>query len=456
MGEQQLITIAARRRDGEEIRAIRDIPGTCRKITPKEWDTAEPGSMPGMVQIPSFSEISAEPEKFAESHAIISREQNPYLGRQILQPHPKTIIIQNPPALPLTTAAIDHIYDLPYSRRPHPSYQDPIPALESVRFSITSHRGCFGNCSFCAVAMHQGTIIQSRSRESILREAKRLVSMPEFRGIITDIGGPSANMYGDTCSRWRAEGTCTDRECCTCQAREPGITRYLDILDEAEAIPGVKHVFIGSGIRYDLVPPVNHIMKRICSHVSGQLKVAPEHIAEGVTAMMNKPGVAVFEIFRRVFEENQEGKKKRQYLIPYLMSGHPGCTIPDMITLALYLRDNRLYTEQVQDFTPTPMTASTIMYATGLDPKTMRKVFVPRGEEKRVQRAILHWKDEKQYDLVRTGLLSAGRSDLIGDHPSSLIPGNRTRFMERGTEPGLKEESGRKGFVRLSRRSRDH
>ncbi|PKL59444.1 MAG: YgiQ family radical SAM protein, partial [Methanomicrobiales archaeon HGW-Methanomicrobiales-4] len=337
-----------------------------------------------------------------------------------------------------------------------PSYQEPVSALEPIRFSITSHRGCYGNCSFCALAMHQGAIIQSRSTESILREVDQIASMPGFKGTISDIGGPSVNMYGDWCQRWEGEGTCPDRECTTCSNRKPGISRYLDLLDAATAIHRVKHVFIGSGLRYDLIPGDRQIMDRICAHVSGQLKVAPEHIAPDVTRLMNKPDVRVFDGFRDVFEEVQKGRTPQQFLIPYLMSGHPGCTISDMILLAEYLRDHRLYTEQVQDFTPTPMTASTCMYATGIDPATMEPVYIPKGEEKKIQRAILHWKNPNGYDLIRTGLEQAGRRDLMGERSDCLISSRRPPVQSRISGEINKREKGRgTGFVTSAPRRRN-
>lgn len=420
MGEQQLATLARRADGGEEIGRIRDIAGTCWKIAPREYARAQ-DTLSGIVEIPSYEEVCADPSVFARAHEVISSNQDPFRGAALLQRHPKTIIVQNPPALPLTTREIDRIYDLSYQRRAHPMYQKPIPGLDPVRFSITSHRGCYGNCSFCALAMHQGKIIQSRSRESVIREVERIAAMPEFRGTIPDIGGPSANMYADTCPRWEGAGTCPDRDCLNCTSRRSGIERYLDLLDAAADVAGVCHVFIGSGLRYDLVPSDPGTMNRICDHVSGQLKVAPEHIEDRVTRLMHKPGKENFESFRKRFEEIQKKRKTRQYIIPYLMSGHPGCTVSDMIHLAEYLRDHHLYTEQVQDFTPTPMTASTCMYATGIDPKTMKKVSIPKGTEKQIQRALLHYRDPGGYDLVRAGLEQAGRRDLIGDSPVCLI-----------------------------------
>lgn len=454
MGEQQLTSLADRAARGEEIRKIRDIAGTCWKIAPKEWNISE-GKNPHVVEIPSYSEVSNDPAMFASAHIQISAEQNPFTGRPVLQRHPKTIIVQNPPACPLSTPEIDRIYDLPYQRRAHPSYLDPVPGLEPIRFSITSHRGCYGNCSFCALAMHQGKIIQSRSPESILREVNRIAEMPEFKGTIPDIGGPSVNMYGDWCSRWGTEGSCPDRECTTCKNRKSGLSMYLDILDDAQLTEGVNHVFIGSGLRYDLVPHDTGIMNRICDHVSGQLKVAPEHITRNVTSLMNKPGREVFDSFRTLFEEVQRKRKPRQFLIPYLMSGHPGCSVTNMITLAEYLRDYQLYTEQVQDFTPTPMTMSTCMYATGIDPATMKQLRIPKGTEKSIQRAILHYRDPAGYDLVRAGLEQAGREDLIGDSPLCLI--SRKKPFVAVKPPGGRNKSEREkrsGFVITHRRDR--
>ncbi len=443
MGEQQIISLAEDVVSGKNVKDVHDISGTCWKIAPKKWEEKKEELNGEILEIPSFTQVSNDPLQYIQSHVLISDEQNPFQGRIVLQRHPKTLIIQNPPALPLSTERLDTIYDLPYKRKAHPSYTDPIPALESIRFSVTSHRGCFGNCSFCALAMHQGKIIQSRSHDSVIREIERIARMKEFRGTISDIGGPSANMYGDWCGRWESDGACSERECTTCKSRRTGISKYLSLLSDALAVPGVKHVFIGSGLRYDLIPSDPDIMQQICSHVSGQLKVAPEHISQSVTDLMNKPGPDVFDSFRERFEEVQKRKHPRQYIIPYLMAGHPGCTIQNMIELAEYLKDHYLYTEQVQDFTPTPMTTSTCMYATGINPKTGAKVHVPKGDEKRIQRALLSWRDPAGYDLVREGLRQAGRDDLIGNGPECLI--GRSKGQAEHT-PGNKKK-GKSGRV---------
>jgi uncharacterized radical SAM protein YgiQ len=328
----------------------------------------------------------------------------------------------------MAPAELDRVYELPYARRQHPSYGEPVPALEPVRFSLTTHRGCFGDCSFCAISCHQGRAVVSRTADSIVREAERMARMPEFRGVIQDVGGPSANMYGLSCPRWATAGACADRSCGPdCPALETSHSAQLDLLRRLRAIPGVKRVFIGSGIRHDLALAAEpEYLAEVCRHhVSGHLKVAPEHVVDAVCERMHKPGRAVFEAFRARFEALQEGKERRQYLVPYLMSGHPGCTVEDMVALAEYLRDEGLYTEQVQDFTPTPMTLATAMYATGLDLDTGEPVHVPKGREKQVQRALLHYRDERNRELVEEGLRAVGRTDLIGPGPRCLIPASR-------------------------------
>ncbi len=339
------------------------------------------------------------------------------------------MIVQNPPTLPLTTAELDHIYELPFSRRAHPSYQKPVPALEPVQFSVVSHRGCFGGCSFCALTHHQGRIIQSRSIESIVREVTRMVAMPEFKGIVQDVGGPTANMYAMECGRWEKAGACPDKSCTpACKTLKTNHRRLTELLEKVSEVPGVKKVFVSSGIRYDLVladdPGSNYLLQLCDRHVSGHLKVAPEHASPKVTAAMNKPDGAVFDRFHDIFEALQQGKRKRQYLVPYFMSGHPGCTIGDMVELAEYIRDRQLYTEQVQDFTPTPMSVSTCMYYTGMNPFTLEPVYVPKGREKKIQRALMQYREPGNRNLVLEGLRMAGRSDLIGSGKKCLVAGD--------------------------------
>ena len=426
MAEQQMVAIARRQDAGEPARTLRDIPGTCYAMEVAEWRARRPD---GVVEIPGFSEISSDKTAYARAFALHYREQDPVRGRPVAQPHPKTVIIQNPPARPLTTPELDHIYNLPFARRAHPSYHKSVPALESVQFSVVSHRGCFGSCSFCALTHHQGRIIQSRSPASIIREVTRMAAMPEFKGIVQDVGGPTANMYGMACECWDVAGACPDKSCSpACPTLRTSHRQLVELLRNISEVPGVKKVFVGSGVRYDLVladDPGSRYLEDLCEHhVSGHLKVAPEHISSRVTKAMNKPDGSVFERFRDRFEKLQQGKAKRQYLVPYFMSGHPGCTIGDMVALAEYIRDRGLYTEQVQDFTPTPMSVSTCMYYTGLDPFTLEPVHVPKGREKKIQRALLQYREPQNRGLVLEGLRMASREDLIGTGKKCLVAGD--------------------------------
>ena len=421
MGERQVVTIAERLAAGETIHSLTDIPGTAYRVDLKTWRGMD---HTGYVVLPDFREVKEDRYAYARAFALHYNEQDPFRGRPVAQPHPKTVVVQNLPAKPLSGPELDRIYELPYTRRAHPSYTEPIPALEPVRFSIVSHRGCFGACSFCALTHHQGRIIQSRSVDSIVREVERIAKMPEFNGIIQDVGGPTANMYGIHCGRWESAGTCPERRCIDCTVLDRSHEEQLRLLRRLREIPGVKQVFIASGIRYDLIGPEDEeYLAEVCKHhVSGHLKVAPEHISDRVCACMGKPSREVFDAFRKRFEALQEGKKKRQYLVPYFMSGHPGCRIEDMVELAEYVRDTGLYTEQVQDFTPTPMSISTTIYHTGLNPFTLEEVHVPKGREKRIQRALMHYRDPKNYGLVCEGLQAAGREDLIGNAWQCLVP----------------------------------
>jgi uncharacterized radical SAM protein YgiQ len=429
MGERQVVTIARRLAMGEAVDSVTDVPGTAYKLRPRIWRDMDHTDY---VILPGYEEVRSDRVTYARAFAAHYHEQDPLRGRRVAQPHPKTVIIQNPPAMPLTTTELDRVYELPYARAAHPSYTEPVAALEPVRFSVVSHRGCFGSCSFCALTHHQGRIIQSRSPDSIVREVERMAAMPEFAGVVQDVGGPTANMYGIHCDRWDDAGTCPDRRCIDCPALDRNHDEHLRLLKRLRDIPGVKHVFIASGIRYDLIPPGEYL-DRICKdHVSGHLKVAPEHVSEGVCACMGKPPREVFDAFRERFETLQEGREKRQYLIPYFISGHPGCRIADMVELAEYVRDTGLYTEQVQDFTPTPMSISTAIYHTGLDPFTLEEVYVPKGREKRIQRALIHYRDPENYGLVREGLRAAGREDLVGNAWKCLVPARRRRSSRAG------------------------
>jgi uncharacterized radical SAM protein YgiQ len=421
MGESPLKEVALQMGKGEQISKIRGVAGTTVKEETRGGSHAPSADC---LIIPSFDEVSSDRRKYAKAFALHYGEQDPFLGRSVVQPHPKTVIVQNRPARPLTSRELDHIYELPFSRMAHPSYREPIPALEPVRFSITSHRGCFGSCSFCALTHHQGRIVQSRSIDSILREASSLTKMKGFKGIIQDVGGPTANMYGLTCARWK-QGACRDKLCSAeCPSLDNDHARQVELLRRLRAVPGIKKVFINSGIRHDLIlgDSSPYLLDLCQHHVSGHLKIAPEHVSQTVTKCMHKPPLEALEAFRECFQAASKAVGKEQYLLPYLMSGHPGCTIKDMIELAEYLRDHHMYTEQVQDFTPTPMTISTAMYYTGLEPFTLQPVHVPKGKEKRIQRAILQYRDPRNYSLVKEGLRMAGREDLIGEDKMCLVP----------------------------------
>ncbi len=425
MGERQVVEIARQLslgKDTNHLTGLTDIPGTVIKLELKKWRAM---GHEEYVELPSFTEVSQDRELYATAFRLHYLGQDPIRGRPVAQQHPKNVIIQKKPAMPLSTTELDHVYELPYTRMAHPSYKGFIPALEPVKFSIISHRGCFASCSFCALTHHQGRIVQSRSIESIVREVERMTKMPDFKGIVQDVGGPTANMYGMSCPVWEKEGACADKICThpLCNNLDTDHNAQVELLQRLRNIPGVRKVFVGSGIRYDLVlADSSDYLHDLCEHhVSGQLKVAPEHVSAHVTHMMHKPSRNVFEEFSSRFLAVNRELGKKQYIIPYFMSGHPGCTVEDMVELAEYIRDNDLYTEQVQDFTPTPITISTCMYYTGINPFTMEEVHVPKGREKRIQRALMQYRDVKNHGLVHEGLKMAGREELIGNEWRCLV-----------------------------------
>lgn len=429
MGELQIVEIAKRLQAGEDIREIRDIPGTTWKMEIKEWKTKKTENDPfpeNCVEIPTFSEVSDDKTAFAKAFRMYFMEQNPVTGKAVVQPHPKTVIVQNRPMRPLSEEELDHVYELPFTGEAHPSYREAVPALEMVKFSLTTHRGCFGGCSFCSITQHQGRAIASRSPESILREAEKLTEKPDFRGIINGVGGPTANMYGLECKTWEKKGACLDRACLNpgiCSGLDTSHKKLLELLRKLRNLPGVKKVFTGYGVRYDLALKDEEYLEELCAHhISGQLRIAPEHFSKSVTAAMCKPGKEVYETFCEKFEALNKKCGKKQYIVNYLMSSHPGCTLKDMIEMAEYIRDCGGYTEQVQDFTPTPMTVSTCMYYTGLDPFTGKPVFVAHGKkEKAMQRALMHYKSPENYELVYEALEKTGRLDLVGNAWNCLI-----------------------------------
>ena len=383
------------------------------------------------VQLPSHREVCADRKKYAEAFLIQYNEQDPLRGKRLCQQQDDDrYLIQNEPCLPLSREALDAVYDLPYTRRWHPMYDKDggVPALQEVEFSIASTRGCFGSCSFCAITFHQGRIIQSRSPESILREARLLTRLPNFKGYIHDVGGPTANFRQPACQKQLTQGACKGRQCLfptPCKNLEVSHTELVDILRRLRALPGVKKVFIRSGLRYDYImaDKDSTFLRELCEHhISGQLKVAPEHVCPYVLDRMGKPRREVYDAFCRRYTQVNQRLGRKQYLIPYLMSSHPASDLQAAVELACYLRDTGFYPEQVQDFYPTPGTLSTCMFYTGLDPRTMERVFVARSpEEKAMQRALMQFRAPQNQALVRKALRLAGREDLIGYDRECLV-----------------------------------
>ncbi|HEX9079136.1 MAG TPA: YgiQ family radical SAM protein, partial [Desulfuromonadaceae bacterium] len=409
MAERPLLRVAERMRAGESMTDIRDVAGTCH-VSRVGFENHP------SIEIPSFEEVAADKRKFAEAFRLAAREQNPFCAGTIVQRHADRALVCNPPALPLSEPEMDAVYSLPFEKAPHPSYGLPIPAWEQIKTSITSHRGCFGGCAFCAIAMHQGKQIQSRSEASILAEIDGLVRAPWFRGSISDIGGPTANMYGLFCGNAQAMRRCRRESClfpAICPNLETSDKRSLGLLRKVRGRAGVKHVAISSGVRYDLLERQTGYFRELAEHhVGGLLKVAPEHLVEHVTELMRKPDRKAFETFLRRFREESSNLGKRQYIVPYLISGHPGCTLSDMLELALILRKLGLEVEQVQDFTPTPGTLSTCMFYTGLDPDSGKTVHVAASDrEKGLQKALLLWHRPEERNKVMEALRVLGRED---------------------------------------------
>lgn len=424
MGERSIVAVAEGLRSGIDIKDLTYIDGTVYK-------TKDPDSVYDGITLPSYGEICASKESYARSFYTQYCNTDPFTAKRLIEPYPnKCYVVQNPPSKPLTTSEMDAVYALPYMRTYHPSYEEAggVPAIEEVKFSLVSNRGCYGGCSFCALTFHQGRIIQTRSHESILNEAKQMVWEPDFKGYIHDVGGPTANFRGPSCDKQLTRGVCKNRQCLfpsPCPNLKVDHSDYLSLLRELRVLPNVKKVFIRSGIRFDylICDKDKTFFRELCEHhVSGQLKVAPEHISDSVLSLMGKPPVAVYNKFREEYKKINERIGKKQYLVPYLMSSHPGSTLKEAVELAEYLRDLGYMPEQVQDFYPTPSTISTCMYYTGLDPRTMKKVYVTNNpHEKAMQRALIQYRNPKNYDLVLEALRLAGRTDLIGFDKKCLI-----------------------------------
>ena len=429
MGEHSILEIAEALNSGIPVQELTYIPGTvykCRDLS----RACDP------IVLPDFEELSRNKESYAGSFGIQYRNTDPFTAGTLAESYgTKGYVIQNPPSRPLTQQEMDDIYDLPYTGRYHPMYEKDggIPALEEVKFSITSNRGCFGGCSFCALTFHQGRILQTRSHESMIREAKRMTEDPDFKGYIHDVGGPTADFRQPSCEKQLTKGVCQNRQCLfptPCRNLKADHSDYLALLRKLRSLPGIKKVFIRSGVRFDYVMEDKDptFLRELAEyHVSGQLRVAPEHVSDQVLKLMGKPPHAVYESFLKAYERANTAAGKQQYAVPYFMSSHPGCTMKEAVKLAEYVRDLGFTPEQVQDFYPTPSTLSTCMYYTGIHPLTGEKVYVPRNpHEKAIQRALMQYRNPANRELVLEGLKLAGRMDLVGYGKQCLLRPDRS------------------------------
>ena len=441
MGERSILEIAEALDKGFPVSSITFIPGTVYKT--KE--------MPKGELLPSYEQLCENKKAYADSFRIQYENTDAFSGKVLIEDYGnRGYVVQNPPTKPLSQKEMDEVYALPYARTYHPMYekQGKIPAIEEIKFSITSNRGCFGGCNFCALTFHQGRIVQTRSHASIIEEAKSYVTEKDFKGYIHDVGGPTADFRHPACKKQERKGVCTNRQCLfpkPCKNLDTDHKDYLELLRKLRNISGVKKVFIRSGIRFDYVnaDTSSAFLDELAKyHVSGQLRVAPEHVSDEVLYYMGKPEHAVYQQFLKKFEKANARSGKKQYVVPYLMSSHPGCTITEAVKLAEYVRDMGFMPEQVQDFYPTPSTMSTCMYYTGIDPRTGKKVYVPKTfKEKAMQRALLQYKNPENYELVKEALLLAGRKDLIGFDKKCLIrPRGAGKKEQRRNKPVEKKK----------------
>ncbi len=450
MGEHSIVEIAEALDAGIDVKDITFVNGTVYRARGLE-------GVYDYELLPDYEDMKRDRREYARSFAIQYRNTDPFSGKRLVEPYSgrgyREYVVQNPPSAPLSQEEMDQVYGLSYMRSYHPSYEKAggVPAIQEVKFSLVSNRGCFGACSFCALTFHQGRIIQSRSHESLVEEARLLTKDPEFKGYIHDVGGPTANFRFPACGKQLSHGACPRRQCLfpkPCKNLEAGHGDYVRLLRKLRALPGVKKVFIRSGIRFDylLADSSREFLKELCQyHVSGQLKVAPEHISDPVLSLMGKPANWVYQQFVGEYQRMNGRLGKDQYLVPYLMSSHPGSTLKEAVELAEYLRDLGYMPEQVQDFYPTPSTISTCMYYTGLDPRTMEPVYVPvKPREKAMQRALIQYRDPRNYPLVVEALRLAGRTDLIGYGKKCLVrPRTEDNRQEGSRENGNPRSSGR-------------
>ena len=447
MGEKSIVEIADALNSGMNVRDITYIDGTVFRA--EELDE----SLPTII-LPTYEELKANKRKYAESFKVQYGNCDPFTAKRLAEPYGKEFVVQNPPQKPLTTQEMDTVYALPYMRTYHPSYEKlgGVPAIEEVKFSLVSNRGCFGACSFCALTFHQGRIIQTRSHESIIAEAEVMVKDKDFKGYIHDVGGPTANFRHPACEKQLSKGACGGRQCLyptPCKNMKADHSDYIALLRKLRKIPGVKKVFVRSGIRFDylLADKKDTFFKELVQfHISGQLKVAPEHVSDAVLSRMGKPRNAVYNKFVEKYWALNKQYGMNQFLVPYLMSSHPGSTMKESVELAEYIRDMGYNPEQVQDFYPTPSTLSTVMYYTGLDPRTMEKVYVPTDpHEKAMQRALIQYRNPKNYYLVHEALIKAHREDLIGSGPKCLIRAVPPRSGGKTPPPKLPPKAAPKG-----------
>lgn len=457
MGERNIIEMADALSSGIAVKDITYIDGTVFK-TRNRQDVSE------AIELPSFDEIIADKKAYARSFYIQYQNTDPFVAKRLYETYDKSLfVIQNPPSKPLTQQEMDDVYELPFMRTYHPSYEAAggVPAIAEVKFSLTSNRGCFGGCSFCALTFHQGRIIQTRSHESIIDEAKKIIEEKDFKGYIHDVGGPTANFRAPACKKQLTKGACPNKQCLfprPCKNLDVDHKDYLKLLRSLRELPKVKKVFVRSGIRFDYVMADKDktFLHELCEHhVSGQLKVAPEHISNEVLEKMGKPPVEVYNSFVNAFKQENQKLKKEQYLVPYLMSSHPGSTLKEAVELAEYLRSFGYMPEQVQDFYPTPGTISTCMYYTELDPRTMQPVYVAKNpHEKAMQRALIQYRNPKNYFLVYEALEKAGREDLIGFEKRCLIrPKQDRRFVQKKDENQNSKKSVSKSSNGISKKS---
>ena len=458
MGEKIILRIAELLDKGVPVKKIRDVRGCVYMCLPEDKVHYE------VAATFDYNELKVNDTKYAEAFGIQYKNQDSISGKAIVEKYDNKILVQNPPMPPLERDELDKVYALPYMRTYHPSYEavGGVPAIEEVRFSITHNRGCFGACNFCALAFHQGRTVRSRSKESVIAEAKKITELSDFKGYIHDVGGPTANFRYPACEKQLWDGVCTSRKCLAptpCKNIKADHTEYMDMISEIEALPKVKRVFIRSGIRFDylmLDKDESFFKKLVRDNVSGQLKVAPEHCSSAVLHCMGKPNFEVYQGFRKRFFELTKSIGKEQYLVPYLMSSHPGSTLRDALELALCLKRDGYSPEQVQDFYPTPGTASTVMFKTGIDPLTMKKVYVATDyHEKQLQRALLQYNRPQNADLVREALVKLGREDLIGNSKECLVRPANDGQRRAGANKKLPSYSARdaKGAGKVQKRN---